>query len=731
MPRADRRPGRGPSRRRWARATLRGTACVLVLLASRAHAAGPLIVNSSGAPLTWSGGVVDWNPDRGTLGTLSNAAATALVGNNFAKWQAVPTAALSITNGGQLPVDVTTANVNSFLGVCGDGVSPIVFDTDGSITDALLGSGASNSILGFAGPECGTLSPPTITEASAVLNGKFIDGIQTGNNPEITVAEFGAVFLHEFGHYLDLDHSQINLVEAFDGNPGNDDAIATMFPILVNGTEAATLARDDEVSISTLYPTAAFTNSFGRITGQILRSDGVTPFQGAYVIARNVADPRHDAIGYASGTLDTGAVPALHGSFQLPGLVAGASYTVEVEAIYPGFSGGSGVGPFSTPVVLPGPPEFWSGAGEAGGNPPDDPNAPGTAIVATAGQTTTSVDIILNAPVRPVNDDCSAATVVDPLPFADSIATDGATSEATDPVQTCGATQHANANSVWYRLVAPGTGTVTVSTAGSTYDTVLSAYTGACGSLAPVACSDDVNGGLQSAIGFAVSAGTTYLLEATQFGSPGGGTLALTVSFTPGTAGSCELPAPGACAPGAGKPSTDCVSEWLVEPVPPIQRANVPRRNVPGTKLVCHDGDPSCDFDGVKGDGCTFHVAVCVNNADPRVAVAGCAPSAIASFQVQRPSSTRPKDAADAANAATLKSAVASLVASGATIAGAVVSFSPPDASVSACTPFQDIRVPGGTRVLRIRATTPAGVADSDHLTLRCQPPAALSRRRR
>ena len=723
MRRADRHGGE--------RAAALAVVALVAFVVPRAHAAGPLIVNGSGQPLVWSGGVVDWNPDRGTLGALSNSDAIALVADNFAKWQAVPTASLSIGNGGQLPVDVTAANVNSFIGVCGDGLSPIVFDTDGSITDLLLGNGSSNSILGFAGPECGTLSPPVITEASAVLNGKFIDGVQTGNNPEISVEEFGAVFLHEFGHYLDLDHSQINLLEAFDGNPANDDAVATMFPILINGMEAATLARDDEVSISTLYPTAAFSSGFGRITGQILMSDGTTPFQGAYVIARNVANPRLDAIGYASGALDTGSVPALQGSFQLPGLVAGASYTVEVEAIYPGFTGGSRIGPFSTPVGLPGPPEFWNGANEAGGNPPDDPNAPGTPIAAVAGQTVPNVNIILNAPIRPPNDDCGDATVVDPLPFSDQIATDGATTEATDPVQACGATQGTNANSVWYMLTAPSTGTVTVSTAGSTYDTVLSAYTGSCAALAPVACNDDVNGGLQSAIGFAVSTGTTYFIEATQFGSGGGGTLSLAVSFAAGTAGSCELPSPGACTPGSGKPSTDCISEFLVEPTPPVQRANVPRRNVPGTKLVCHDGDPSCDFDGLSGDGgCTFHVALCINNADPRVAVAGCTPSSIASFLVQRPSSKRPKDAADTANGTALKNAMSSLVGSGATVSGALVSFAPPASSTGACSDFQDIRVPLGTRVLRVRATTPTGVADTDHLTLRCTPPAAFARRR-
>ena len=82
----------------------------LVALAGRVHAAGPLIVNGAGTPLAWSAGVVTWNPDRGTLGTLSNAGAVDLVAGNFATWQAVPTAALAIYNGGSLPVRVEGAD---------------------------------------------------------------------------------------------------------------------------------------------------------------------------------------------------------------------------------------------------------------------------------------------------------------------------------------------------------------------------------------------------------------------------------------------------------------------------------------------------------------------------------------------------------------------------------------------------------------------------------------------
>ena len=384
--------------------------------APMARAAGPLIVNGAGVPLVWTANPVPFNPDRGKLGAIDNATAVGMVASDFGVWASVPTASIAFGNAGALPVDVTSANFTAYLGQCGDGLSPIIFDTDGSITDDLFGSGASNEILGFAGPECITYSPPVITEGSAVLNGKFVDGINTPSNPEISIADFDAVFVHEFGHYCNLDHSQINLLEAFDADPSNDDTIATMFPILINPTAMSTPNLDDEVSLSMLYPAPSFASSYGTITGHVLRSDG-TQFQGAYVIARKVDDPRMTAVGMASGAYffpgAPGGTPAadLEGRYVIPGLPPG-SYTVEIEQIDSIFTDGSSVGPLDPPATLPGPPEFWNGANEASTYPPDDPTQ-AVAIAVGSGTTTSGIDIEMNAlvcPAAPLNG-CKRPTV--------------------------------------------------------------------------------------------------------------------------------------------------------------------------------------------------------------------------------------------------------------------------------------------------------------------------------
>jgi hypothetical protein len=707
-----------------------GLLLTLALLAdaNRVDAAGPLFVSDAGLPLVWEVRPVPWNSDLGGLGVLDQTSAHQLVADAFDVWASVPTAKISFADAGALPLDVTAATVGLFVGVCGDDLSPVVFDTDGTITDALFGAGASNSILGFAGPECGTFAPPVITEASAVLNGKFIDGIASGGNPEVSLDTFLGVMVHEFGHYVNLDHSQINLSEAFDGQTLGDDAIATMFPFIVSGAETATLTRDDMVSLSTLYPADDFAATTSTISGEIRRGDTNAPFGGAYVIARNADDPRRDAVGIVSGALyvpgsTAPGASALVGAYRLPGLTPDATYTIEVEAVSPLFTGGSSVGPMSPPVPLPGPAEFWSGDDEAGTNPPDDPNAPGVGIPTAAGLVTSGVDVVLNVTPPPPNDACAAATSITTFPFTTTLETRLATSAVDDPTPGCAVPPSPKTSkSVWFRLTSPLAGTVTLSTAGSSYDTVLAAYTGVCGTLAPVGCDDDGGSDLTAVLTLPVAAGTPYLVEVTDFASTGG-TLVLTATFDLGPPAACRAAAPGECIPGTGAPRTDCVTEWLVQPVPPLASARAGTRNVPNYRVTCADGDPRCDFDGVAGKNgsCIFHVAICANNSDPRPAAKHCVPSAVTEYRLLAPNGRKPRDAVDALNASTLLGAVAALdLPPAPTVADGRIGFAPALGSLDRCTPFQPVLVPVGTRVLRSKAITPAKKSDADQLRLKC-----------
>ncbi len=356
-----------------------------------AHAGGPLIVGGSfgvdAQPFTWdTTNPINYTTDGGMLGTLTNADADMRVRDMFQVWQDVTTATIafnrasSILNAGVFTdgdVD-TMEEFDAVEGSCSNGTqSPIVYDADGSLFDDLVGD---PNVIGFAGP-CRFDVGGRIVSAEAALNGKFQDGVgPTPGDPELSANAFDAAFIHEFGHFSGLDHSQIN-VNCLGGGcaDGSDDAFGmpTMFPILISSLEESsgipaqfTLAPDDIAWISRLYPDSTFATTFGTIEGTVFFSDGQTPAQGVNVIARQVGNPRRVAVSVVSGYLFTSnpgqsvtgtnpgsslgsLTPTLVGFYRIPGLLPG-NYTIEVESINEGFDAGSGVGPLNPPIPMPG-----------------------------------------------------------------------------------------------------------------------------------------------------------------------------------------------------------------------------------------------------------------------------------------------------------------------------------------------------------------------------------------
>lgn len=389
---------------------MRAVAALVMLLAAvpfTARAGGPLVVTTDGSAVGWEAArPVPYETDQGGLGLLGNAEAVVLVESALATWADVPTATIDFAPAGTTALDVTAANFGPFLGVYGGATAPsghnvVVFDADGTIFDTLFGVGTG--VVGFAGPTflsdgrttvpIGDPVPPgsRIVEGLVFLNGKWIDGVNApaSGNHELPVARFQAALVHELGHFSGLDHTQIH---GLYGPPASDSPartgpVETMFPFLLDAAQA-TLERDDVVALSTLYPSAGFAATTGRIAGRVLASDG-TPFSGANVVARNVADDT-DAVSAVSG-----AMLAHAGEFTLAGLRPGASYSIGVEEIDAFHAGGSRVGPFSPPPPLPGPPEFWNGAAE-GGDPARDDAAAWTPIVPVAGTTTGGIAVVLN-----------------------------------------------------------------------------------------------------------------------------------------------------------------------------------------------------------------------------------------------------------------------------------------------------------------------------------------------
>ena len=87
--------------------------------------------------------------------------------------------------------------------------------------------------------------------------------------------------------------------------------------------------------------------------------------------------------------------------------------------------------------------------------------------------------------------------------------TSGASTESGEP-KPCGRI----GRTVWYRVVPDGSGTLTASTAGSGFDTVLALYRGtSLGNLSALACNDDNGGTNQSRVSAGVAAGEVYYIQ--------------------------------------------------------------------------------------------------------------------------------------------------------------------------------------------------------------------------
>ncbi len=374
---------------------------LFVLLASSvAGAGGPLVVSSTGAPINWSTAAeIQYRTDNGPLSaTVDEPTAQARVGGMFQVWEDVATASIGYNRadfinavgafaGGDVITDTefTAVEDDCFNG----NQSPIVYDADGSIFSAL--GLDETSVIGFAGP-CAA-NATNIIAGRAAMNGLFQDGVDTAASPELTVAEFDAAFIHEFGHFSNLDHSQINLncLTAFPCGADDLAGLPTMFPILLSAT-MGTLSDDDIAWISRLYPSGTFATTHGTITGVVFFTDGQSHAQGVNVIARRVDtganEDRTNAVSVVSGFKFTGnpgqsvtanylpctpasacppngfaddnsggsgfgsLTPGDIGLFEIP--VPAGNYTIEVEAIDPSFEGGSSVGPLDPPIAMPG-----------------------------------------------------------------------------------------------------------------------------------------------------------------------------------------------------------------------------------------------------------------------------------------------------------------------------------------------------------------------------------------
>ena len=354
----------------------------LGLFPASAFAGGAHQTNIDGVPYRWLDNVV-YNVDRGDLkpglAAYSQDSVSQMIAESFAAWRGTLTQGdLPVSEGAGLPLsadggsDVNISNSSLYLNSNAN-VNPIVFDADGEIIEAMFGDCAQFSLLGFAGFEQLDRDNAAIIKARAVFGGSCIpDGSghtasKSGCGPcpfVMDESQVRTMILHEIGHFLGIDHSQVNpqsylQCEALGScSVALEEDLPTMFPLIMAGAAMQTLHQDDVASFNRLYgnPEADFCT----VTGRVLGSDGSTELRGVEVVARNTNPglSETDAISFVSGAeaprlsaTGKGAANCAGncGDYEITGLREGESYQLCVQNILSQFNGGSGIEPVDPP----------------------------------------------------------------------------------------------------------------------------------------------------------------------------------------------------------------------------------------------------------------------------------------------------------------------------------------------------------------------------------------------
>ena len=153
------------------------------------------------------------------------------------------------------------------------------------------------------------------------------------------------------------------------------------------------------------------------------------------------------------------------------------------------------------------------------------------------------------------NDDFNSATVINSLPYTDTINTANNTIAADDPALCAAVSPITGSSTTWYEFTPNTPLILSADTFTSNYDTILAVFTGSRGSLTRLDCNDDTFENLQSQISdLALAANTSYYIEVASYGTDSGGNLVLHISGVPEVDDKSVV-----SSASAGDACTDCI----------------------------------------------------------------------------------------------------------------------------------------------------------------------------
>jgi hypothetical protein len=279
---------------------------------------GPAFVAGSGynpgvegQPLVWANASLEYFTDQGNLSPiLTGAQADAFVASAIDVWTAAPGVALTATQAGHLAEDVNGNNIQATIGgviTAPTDITPsatttplgIVYDYDGTVTDAVLGQGAGSLADCFTNAVYG--GPDNFAAAGNIAHAVvIINGVCATTNSQLPDVQYRLVRV--LGRVLGLGWSQANVnVQTRNPVPTSTDYAGfpvmhfmdsiSCVPISICYPNPAVPKMDDVTALARLYPAPGGNpQPSGRIWGNVYFTDssGIAKqqMQGVNVVAR-------------------------------------------------------------------------------------------------------------------------------------------------------------------------------------------------------------------------------------------------------------------------------------------------------------------------------------------------------------------------------------------------------------------------------------------------------------
>lgn len=372
-------------------------ACALTLLfgIQKVHAGGAYIIQENVEGLTagfaWdNSAAIDVHPEAGVCDAYSHDDMVTKIETLLQQWSDQDEIDLTFNvDDSILTVDVDGDNYGDHLsGITGgnassadNDVNAVVFDDTGDIFASLVGCQNIGSVLGFANPANYDNENGFVIEAQAAFNCACLnspdemlcdtDGDGTDDyNPCTTTLDEDSldhVIFHELGHFLNLDHSQVNRSVLSTSDTDDDDDLPAMYPVSIRPEDQVTPSQDDIIAMATLYPGDGLDN-YCLVTGTLVDrgptpdDDDNTLGEVECVDVQATTSDTADSVAFVSGALGSGQdnnddddtvdydettgfeCSSGCGDFFLY-LEPGKEYTITANTIASGFTGGSGISP--------------------------------------------------------------------------------------------------------------------------------------------------------------------------------------------------------------------------------------------------------------------------------------------------------------------------------------------------------------------------------------------------